>query len=209
MKAILDVSGNLSAQLIRRDGTQRELGTLGDGSITGSVLAAPLNFWRRLYKRLRRAAVIPASMSFAAFLIYYLGLDPRLVAALVGGIVTTAGVNYMASDFASGGVTPTISGFKFHDSGTGTVAAAVGDTALGTPAGPARVSGTPTNPTANQYRSVATIPYTATLAITEWGLFSASTAGTLWDRRVFTAVNVVNGDSIQFTYTLTVNNGGT
>lgn len=30
----------------------------------------------------------------------------------------------------------------------------------------------------------------------------------LWDRKVFSAINVVNGDSIQFTYTLTINSGG-
>lgn len=30
----------------------------------------------------------------------------------------------------------------------------------------------------------------------------------LWDRKVFAAINVVNGDSIQFTYTLTVTSGG-
>jgi hypothetical protein len=114
----------------------------------------------------------------------------------------------MASDFASGGSTPTISGFKFHDSGVGTGGAVIGDTALGSPAGSARVTGTPSNPSANIYRSVAAIAYTTTLAITEWGLFSASTSGTLWDRRVFAAINVVNGDSIQFTYNLTVPSGG-
>ena len=121
-------------------------------------------------------------------------------------VVTTAGVNYLAADMNDGA--SDINAFDFHDSGTGAVAEAVGDTGLGTPAGPARVSGTASNPTANQYRSVATIPYTATLAITEHGLFSASTAGTLWDRSVFAAVNVVNGESIQFTYTLTINSGG-
>jgi hypothetical protein len=120
------------------------------------------------------------------------------------GLVTVAGVNYMASDFASGGVTPTISGFKFHASGTGTNAAANSDTALQTDSGVARVSGTASNPSANIYKSVATMAYTTTLAITEWGVFSASTVGTLWDRRVFSAINVVNGDSISFSYSLTI-----
>ncbi len=121
-------------------------------------------------------------------------------------VVTTAGVNYLASDMNDGA--SDINAFDYHDSGTGVVAEAVGDTGLGTPAGPARVAGTPSNPTANQYRSVATISYTSTLAITEHGLFSAATAGTLWDRTVFAAVNVVSGESIQFTYTLTINAGG-
>jgi hypothetical protein len=30
----------------------------------------------------------------------------------------------------------------------------------------------------------------------------------LWDHKVFSAINVNNGDSIQFTYTLTINSGG-
>jgi hypothetical protein len=140
-------------------------------------------WWKRLLDRLRR--------------------DER-------GIVTTAGVTYMASDFASGGATPTISGFKYHDCGTNTSPAeGIGNTALGTPWGGARVIGTPTNPTAQVYRSVATIAFNNTFGIVEWGLFSAATVGTLWDRRVFAAINVVNGDSIQFTYNLTVNSGGT
>jgi hypothetical protein len=123
-------------------------------------------------------------------------------------VVTTAGVNYMRDDFAAGAGSADISNFKFHDSGIGTAAEAVSDTALGTPAGPARVAGTQDNSVPKTYSSVATIPYTATKAITEHGIFSASTAGTLWDRTVFAAINVVNGDSIQFTYTLTISDGG-
>lgn len=101
------------------------------------------------------------------------------------------------------------------------------DTALTTDSGVARVTGTQTNPSANQYRSVATMSFSSSLAITEWGLFSASSSGTLWDRRWFNTaqapqvtqvgsgstlvvapINVQNGDSIQATYTLTLNAGG-
>lgn len=120
--------------------------------------------------------------------------------------VTNAAVTFMRDDFNDGA--SDINLFNFHDSGTGIVAENVTDTALGTAAGPARVSGTKSVPATNQYRSVATIAYTATLAITEHGLFSASTVGTLWDRTVFAAVNVVSGESIQFTYTLTITAGG-
>ena len=123
------------------------------------------------------------------------------------GVVTTAGVNFLATDFVDG--TTDITLFDFHHSGLGTVAAVIGDTDLGNVTGvPARVSGTASSPAAGQYRTVATVAYVSTLAITEWGLFSASTGGTMWDRKVFTAINVVSGDSIQFTYTLTVTAGG-
>lgn len=125
-------------------------------------------------------------------------------------LVTDAGVAFMVDDWDT--AAEEITNLNFHDSGTGTIAAAVTDTDLGTPAGPTtRATGTKSQPAANQIRSVGTIAYTATLAITEWGLFADATRGapdTLWDRRVFTAINVVNGDSIQFTYTLTVNSGG-
>src|SRR6187402_2851848 len=42
--------------------------------------------------------------------------------------------------------------FNYHDSGTGAVAESQLDTALGAPAGPARVAGTKSEPAANQYR---------------------------------------------------------
>lgn len=120
-------------------------------------------------------------------------------------LVTNAGVGFLVDAFQNLVETEVI---NFHDSGTGTNAENVSDTVLQTPAGPARVSGTQSEPATNQYRTVATIPYTGTLAITEHGIFTASSGGTLWDRSVFSAINVVNGDSIQFTYTLTVNAGG-
>ena len=93
-------------------------------------------------------------------------------------------------------------------SGTGVVAEAVGDTALGTEV-ETRETGTQSEPAAAQYRTVATHTYAATFAITEHGVFSQlAVGGTLWDRSVFAAINVVNTDSIQFTYTLTSNSGG-
>jgi hypothetical protein len=124
------------------------------------------------------------------------------------GLVTTAGVVYLAADFAAGG--SDINAFNYHHTGIGAVAAAIGDTTLGNVTGvPARVTGTQSTPgSTNIYQTQATVSYTSGLAITEWGLFSASTAGTLWDRKVFSAINVVNGDSIQFTYQLTCTAGG-
>jgi len=59
-----------------------------------------------------------------------------------------------------------------------------------------------------QYVSVGTISYTTTKAITEHGLFNTADSTVLMDRTVFSAINVVDGDSIQFTYTLTVTAGG-
>jgi hypothetical protein len=48
-----------------------------------------------------------------------------------------------------------------------------------------------------------TVTAAGTLAITEAGLFDATTAGNLLIRSVFSAVNVVVSDSIAFTFGLT------
>lgn len=125
---------------------------------------------------------------------------------LGSGVVTSAGVTLLAADWTN--TTATLKLANFHDSGTGTTAEAIGQTTLVTSLGNTRIAGTQTNPSGGQYRSQATLSYTTTSAITEWGLFTVVTGGTLWDRRVFTAINVVNTDSIQFTYTLTCTAGG-
>jgi hypothetical protein len=101
--------------------------------------------------------------------------------------------------------------------GTGVTAAAIGDTALqtGVTAGGAGDSGvhavasataslvttTGTNDTA---QFVGTVSETATIAITESGVFNATTNGTLLCHQVFSAVNVVSGDSLQFTWKIKV-----
>lgn len=221
---------------------------------------------------------------------------------LGSGLVTNVGVLHMANDFAwaqpSGAATSTIGTINYHATGTNSTAAAATDIALGALAAPTTttaVTGTQSLVSAansQTYRTVATISYTSSLAITEWGLFNAAalsaTTGTpftatsattatatgtpytassgtvkgtpqqlvvrpgtttvwglvltnttsvmtipawytvasgaagstpggteaftltpvLWDRKVFSAINVVNGDSIQFTYSLLINSGG-
>jgi hypothetical protein len=197
------LQADLGAVLIRADGSTKSY-DLGRRNFFVDVQQTSKRWWKKIWKALRLNALIPLALTFAAFMHGIHSGNPALIA-----LVTTTGVDYMASDFASGGSSPTISGFKYQDSGTGVGAEGTGNTALGTPTALARVAGTPSNPSPNQYQSVATLPYNNTFAITEWGLFSASVSGTLWDRRVFSAINVNNGDSIQFTYTLTVNAGGT
>lgn len=127
-------------------------------------------------------------------------------------VVTTAGVNFLRDEFAN--AANDIGTFKYHGCGTGAVAEAIGDTALGaectTVLNPdsTRGVGTQVNSTSKVYQTVATLTFDGAAAVTEHGLFSAATAGTLWDRTVFAAVNVAALDSIQFTYTLTISDGG-
>lgn len=129
-------------------------------------------------------------------------------------VVTNAGVAFLVDDW-DGSVTD-ITNFKYHGCGTGTTAEAAGDTALVTESTTAlnpdstRATGTQSQPSANILQSVGTVTFDASAAITEHGLFSqaATGGGTLWDRTVFSAINVVSGDSIAYTYSMTASAGG-
>lgn len=227
---------------------------------------------------------------------------------LGSGLVTNVGVMAMANDWnlasPSGAAINTLKLANWHATGTGTTAAAATDWKLqtvSTQGGQTPVAGAQSIDTSStmavpKYKSVATVTYTGTEAVTEWGLHTASTlsattgtpftgatatgftatgtpytassttvqglqqqvvvpgtttvlgligsnttsAGTLvnngttgwwtqaaqtagstpgtteaftlrpvmWDHKVFSAINVNSGDSIQFTYTLTINSGG-
>lgn len=222
---------------------------------------------------------------------------------LGSGLVTNVGVLALANDWnlaaPSGAAINTIKLANWHVSGTGTTAAAATDIKLQTQStngGQTPVAGTQSLVSAanlQKYQTVATIAYTGTEAVTEWGLICGSTissttgspftaggatSGTvtatpltaststvqgqqqtifentgnatpswglvtsnttsvvtvpawykvsdgtaganpantnaytirpvMWDHKVFSAINVINGDSIQYTYVLTVSSGG-
>ncbi len=129
-------------------------------------------------------------------------------------LITDTGVAFLVDDWDNNGQDLTT--LNFHGCGTGTNAENQTDSALQTESTTAlnpdntRATGTRSQPAANQYRSVGTVTFDNTAAITEHGLFSqaATGGGTLWDRSVFSAINVVSADSIQFTHTTTVSAGG-
>ncbi len=223
---------------------------------------------------------------------------------LGSGLVTNVGVLALANEAVtlaspSGARINTLFLANQHVTGTGVTAAAATDIKLQTISangGQTAVAGTQTLVSAanlQKYQTVATIAYTGTEAVTEWGLltdsvvsvatgspFTAGTATTgtvtatpltassstaqghqqhifentgnatpswglvtsnttsvvtvpawykvsdgtagatpantntyvirpvLFDHKVFSAINVLNGDSIQFTYTLTISSGG-
>lgn len=129
-------------------------------------------------------------------------------------VVTTAFVNYLRDNMANSAGGASVATFKYHGCGTGIAAEAIADTALGvestTALNPAstRAVGTQVNSVAKTYSSIGTLTFGAAAAITEHGIFNAAVTGVLADRSVFAAVNVAAGDSIQFTYTLTIADGG-
>jgi len=95
--------------------------------------------------------------------------------------------------------------FKYHAVGTDNTAEANTDTALNTEV-ETRATGSQTEgATADIYKSVGTVSITDTRAIVEHGLFNGAASGILMDRSVFSAINVGNGDSIEFTYQATFN----
>lgn len=129
-------------------------------------------------------------------------------------LITNAGVNFLASAFNNNATNVGL--FKFHGFGTGTTAESAGDTALVTEL-TTQYAVDNTRPTGSQgaasnvYTTVGTLSPDSggTIAITEHGIFSASSGTTLWDRSVFSAVNLVAGsDSLQVTYNLTLSSGG-
>jgi hypothetical protein len=87
--------------------------------------------------------------------------------------------------------------------GTGTTAAASGDSALGTEA--ARVGLTSTVVTTNAVAYVCSFAAgTGTGAITEAGILNAASSGTLLCRTVFSVVNKGASDSMTITWTVTI-----
>lgn len=114
----------------------------------------------------------------------------------MASIFTDVGEN-LTTDFWDGSASAPTNWYVAQ--GTGVTTAAKGDTALGTPSAEARVITTDTQPSADQNQHVGTITATGTRAITEVGLFDASSAGNMPVRADFTAINVDSGDKIEFT----------
>lgn len=187
-------------------------------------LAEEVNLWRarnipNLWRGMRdvraaakcRAPTMLGLLSLAKILADGTRIEYGLASARV---VTTAGVNFLV-DALQGTVEPEI--LRYHGIGTGTTAEAVGDTALVTELttqynpDSTRATGTlAEGAAANIFRTVGTNTVDATVAITEHGILSqaATGGGTLLDRSVFSAVNLVSGESIQSTYELILSSGG-
>jgi len=119
---------------------------------------------------------------------------------VVPNLVVTSGKDFIAERMKDA----TTTAMSHMAIGTGTTAAAAGDTALGTEAG--RVALTSTTVTANAVAYVATFGAgTGTGAITEAGLFNASSGGDMLCRTVFSVINKGAADTLGITWTVTVN----
>jgi hypothetical protein len=108
------------------------------------------------------------------------------VSGLIGGVVTGV-FNYIAV-------------------GTGTTSPSPTDTALQNEVMRASStnSQTTTNVTNDTLQLQATFNFTSSYAITEAGIFNASSGGTMLARQTFGAINVASGDSIAITWKVVV-----
>ena len=117
----------------------------------------------------------------------------------IDNLVVTTGKNLVASRLV--GTTPAV--MSHMAIGSGTTAAAAGNTALGTELG--RVSLTSGSASSAVVTYVATFAAgTGTGAVTEAGLLNASSGGTLLCRTFFSVVNKGANDSMTVTWTVTV-----
>ena len=119
----------------------------------------------------------------------------------VKNLVVTTGLGFIASRMKDA----TATAMSHMAIGTGSTAAAANNTTLGTES--ARVALTSTTVTAAAVAYVATFPAgtpASLAAITEAGLFNASSAGTMLCRTVFSVVNKDVGDTMSITWTVTM-----
>ncbi len=117
----------------------------------------------------------------------------------IDNLVVTAGKAYVASRMKN-----TADAAMSHMAiGSGTTAAAAGQTALVTELG--RVSLTSSTVSSNVITYVASFAAgTGTGAVTEAGILNASSNGTMLCRTVFSVVNKGSADSMTITWTVTV-----
>lgn len=122
----------------------------------------------------------------------------------VSNLITNAGRG-LISGLINGSGTPAAA--TYIAVGTGTNAASTADTTLQTESavsGLSRAVGTVSLVTTSVTNDTAQVlkqfTVTGTVAVTEAGLLNAASTGTLLCRQVFSAINVVNGDTLQITW---------
>ena len=114
-------------------------------------------------------------------------------------LIVTAGKAFLANAIINSSASP----FTNMAVGTGTTAAAVGDTALGSEL--ARSAFTSSSVASNVVSLSTTYAAgTGTGALTEAGIFNAGSGGTMLSRVVFSAINKGSADSLTISWTITV-----
>lgn len=120
----------------------------------------------------------------------------------IKNVVVTVGKAYLATWLAA--ATQADYFMKYVGLGTGSTAANASDTDLETPLA-TRATATITAPGGAVWQSVSSFGAGVnTGAVTEAGIFSASSSGTLMARQVFTVINKGASDTLQVTWQITI-----
>ena len=120
----------------------------------------------------------------------------------VKNLVVTTGLNHIADRL---GASSPATRMSHMEVGTGTTAPAAGDTTLETAIASSRVALTSQTVSTNTVEYVGDFPAgTGTGAVTEAGVFNASSSGTMLCRTTFSVVNKGAADTLKITWTLTV-----
>ena len=121
----------------------------------------------------------------------------------IKNLVVTAGKTFIASSMLK--TTNSPAAMTHMALGTGTTAAAAGDTALQAAIAGSRVTFSSATSSANVVTYVASFPAgTGTGAVTEAGIFNDPTAGSMLCRTVFSVVNKGANDAMSITWQITV-----
>lgn len=155
---------------------------------------------------LKRGFLSPLWINYSPFLAPLFGNWSH--SKVIGNLLTFAGYTGMAGRLMDSG---SPAAFTYIAVGTGTNAASTADTALQTEtstSGLGRANGTISLITTSQTNDTAQVTNTfsvsGTVAVTESGVLNAASVGTLLCRQVFTAINVINGDSLAVTWKIQI-----
>jgi hypothetical protein len=131
-------------------------------------------------------------------------IDKRVIDNLVTSSGKAAIAALILTDISS-------NDFDYIALGTGTTAAAAGNTSLEseiTTGGGQRAAGSGTRITTSitndTAQLVSSFSFTDSFAVTEAGMFNSDTGGDLLCRQVFSPVNVISGDTLQITWKIQV-----
>lgn len=205
-RAKVSIEENVEYELRDAQGNRKAL--FSDGFLNTLVLSAVRRFYNPYNAdgQLKRSNVIENVLTdLALYGVRVNGITGTWgYTRTIANLVPTVGKALAAGRLGASGA-PAAVGWTAI--GTGAVAAAAGDTALGAEIatnGGARAANTPTLVTTTVTNDTAqfvnTFTFTGSFAITEAGLFNASSVGTLAARQVFSAINVVSGDTLQITW---------
>jgi hypothetical protein len=210
MEATMTMGGSVGARVLRRQVQAPLAWRLHNTLQLGYIWGWLCNEAAKLFSRITGIPTMIAELR--AVKIYANGMreDYGVVSRRV---VTDTGVGFIVDAFQN---SVELEIMKYHGVGTGTTAEAATQTALITESTTAlnpdstRATGSLTEgATANIYKTVGTLAFDGSAAITEHAICStASGAYVMLDRSKFDAINVVSGDSIEFTYQLTLTSGG-